>query len=152
MTEDFFITPENPESEEAKILLNELSVSLAEITGNNGKTSFDISDVYVPRSLFVIARNIENKAVGCGAIRPISEEIAEVKRMFSKAKGAGREILKYLETKAFEMNYKQLWLETRRVNRYAVNFYLRNGFAPIPNYGKYVGRPDAICLGKALTK
>ena len=152
MTAAFIITPENPASAEAARLLNELSVRLAEITGASGEASFDVSDVTQPRSVFVVARNDAGEAVGCGALRPVSDEIAEIKRMFSKQSGAGKAILEYLETKAFELNYKELWLETRRANRYAVNFYLRNGFTTIPNYGKYIGNPGAICFAKILIK
>ena len=152
MTTQFIITPENPESGDAIGLLNELSESLTSITGNSGSASFDATDVSVPRSLFVVARNMEQKAVGCGALRPISNDVAEIKRMYSNERGAGSAILKYLETKAFEMNYREVWLETRRVNEYAVNFYLRHGFQPIPNYGKYLGNPDAICFAKTLIK
>lgn len=147
---NFIIKPENPESDEATSLLTELSQKLAETTGNDGKSSFDISGMFAPRSLFVVAKNKNEKAVGCGAIRPISDEIAEIKRMYSKEKGVGTAVLKYLETKAFEFGYKELRLETRRVNEYAVNFYLKNGFRQIPNYGKYSGRPEAVCFSKIL--
>ncbi len=150
MSNNFSINPENPESAEATSLLTELSLKLAEIAGNDGKSSFDISDMFEPRSLFVIAKNKNKEAVGCGAIRPVSTEIAEVKRMYSKGKGAGKAILEFLEIRAAELGYKELRLETRRVNEYAVNFYLKNGFRQIPNYGKYDGRPEAVCFSKIL--
>lgn len=150
MKNSFTIEPENPESGDATSLLTELSQKLAEITGNDGKASFDISEMLAPRSLFVVAKNKNEKAVGCGAIRPVSVKVAEIKRMYSKEKGAGAAILNYLETKAFEFGYKEVRLETRRVNEYAVNFYLRNGFRQIPNYGKYADRPDAVCFSKIL--
>lgn len=144
------IQPASPYSKDSQMLLEELSIKLSDITGNSGKTSFDINDVKVPRSLFVVARNKNNVAVGCGAIRLISNEIAEIKRMYSKEKGCGSAILEYLELKAKELNYKELWLETRRINEYAVNFYLKRGYSEIPNYGKYKNRPEAICFAKIL--
>ena len=144
------ISIESPESPDSLKLLGELSEKLSEITGNSGRSSFDLSDVKVPRSLFVIARNLDNSAVGCGAIRPISSEIGEIKRMYSKEKGVGSVILNYLESKASELDYKELWLETRRINEYAVNFYLKRGYLEIPNYGKYKNRPEAICFAKIL--
>jgi len=36
------------------------------------------------------------------------------------------------------------------VNGRAVAFYERHGYRVIPNYGKYVGREDAVCIGKVL--
>ena len=152
MNFQFSITSESPLSIDAALLLDELSVKLAGITGNDGRSSFDFSDIEHPRSLFVVARNRNNEPVGCGALRPLSENVGEIKRMFAKQRGAGTEILKYLENRALELDYQELWLETRRCNGYAVNFYLRNGFRPVPNYDKYMTRPEAICLGKILIK
>jgi N-acetylglutamate synthase-like GNAT family acetyltransferase len=95
-------------------LLEGLSKLLESITGDSGKGSFNLSDVCVPRALFVIARNQNGEAVGCGAIRPIGENIAEVKRMYAKIRGMGigTEILTYLEIQAQKLRYSALWLET----------------------------------------
>jgi ribosomal protein S18 acetylase RimI-like enzyme len=64
--------------------------------------------------------------------------------------GAGAALLAYIEREAASLGYRELWLETRRVNLRAVAFYKRQGYAPIPNYGQFIGRDDAICMGKAL--
>ncbi len=85
----FIIMEENPYHPDALQLFEELSQSLESITGNSGKGSFDLNDVSVPRALFVIARNQNGEAVGCGAIRPIDQNIAEVKRMYARTKGEG---------------------------------------------------------------
>ncbi|HEX9173528.1 MAG TPA: hypothetical protein VF861_12785 [Telluria sp.] len=52
--------------------------------------------------------------------------------------------------RALALGYRALWLETRRVNLRAVGFYAAHGYRPVANYGKYVGRDDAVCLGKSL--
>lgn len=62
----------------------------------------------------------------------------------------GTAVLQYLEAEAALMGYAELWLETRRVNIRAVGFYHSRGYQEIPNFGKYVGRPEAICLAKHL--
>ena len=41
-------------------------------------------------------------------------------------------------------------LETRRVNSRAIAFYERSGYGRIAAYGRYIGRPDAVCFGKRL--
>lgn len=150
MKPNYTIKSESPDSADAINLLAELSNKLSKITGNSGQSSFDLDDVKLHRSLFVIARNEHNEAIGCGSFRPISESVAEIKRMYSKEKGVGTEILKYLETKAKEFEYSELWLETRRINEYAVNFYLKHGYRQRPNYGKYINRPEAICFAKII--
>lgn len=121
----YTITPEDPTAAAARQLMDELSAALAAITGASGQASFDPHNVQVPRALFVVARNEEGQAVGCGAFRPFSSEIAEIKRMYSRSafKGAGSAILAYLEAEAKRMGYKALRLETRLVNERAVRFY-----------------------------
>ncbi len=104
------------------------------------------------RATFVFAYNESEEPVGCGAIRQIDELTAEVKRMYAKEKGRGigTKILTYLEAKAQELGYTALRLETRLVNQRAVEFYENRGYTRIPNYGKYVNRPKAICFEKQL--
>lgn len=142
----------DPESPEAQQLLESLSATLQQITGSGGAASFDVSDVKVERACFVIARSSAGAAVGCGAIRPLEPGVAELKRMFALpgSKGAGKAVLEFLESKASEFGYGQVWLETRKVNERAVSFYLRHRYQAIASFGRYIGRPEAICLGKHL--
>ncbi|GKU25244.1 GNAT family N-acetyltransferase [Clostridium folliculivorans] len=146
------IIKKNPTDCDAIILMEELSKTLESITGDSGKNSFDPSDVCIPRSLFVIAYDEAYEPLGCGAIRPIDEDIAEVKRMFAKAKtkGVGTKILLHLESEALKLGYSTIWLETRVINRAAVSFYKKRGYIQIPNYGKYINNPKAICFEKKL--
>lgn len=146
------IVETNPNTPDALLLIDELSDKLESITGDSGKSSFNSNDVCVPRSLFVMAYNEAGEAIGCGGIRPINESIAEVKRMFAKTKsmGIGTEILFYLETQARKLGYSVLWLETRFINEQAVSFYENRGYYHIPNYGKYVNNPKAVCFEKKL--
>lgn len=141
-----------PNTQDAINLMEELSNSLEFITGDSGENSFNSNDVSVPRSLFVVAYNEDGEAIGCGAIRPINEAIAEVKRMFAKTKaiGVGSEIFQHLENEAQKLGYSALWLETRLINKKAVSFYEKRGYHRISNYGKYVNRPEAICFEKNI--
>lgn len=142
----------HPNVPDAILLMNELSNSLESITGSTGRNSFSLKDVYAPRSLFVVAYSEDEKAIGCGAIRPINEDIAEVKRMFAKTKaiGVGTAILHYLEIEAKKMGYSALWLETRLINKGAVTFYENRGYHHISNYGKYVNNTEAVCFEKNI--
>lgn len=141
-----------PDAPDALLLMEELSRNLESITGNSGKNSFNPDDVRVPRSLFVIAYDEAGEAMGCGAVRPISENTAEVKRMFARIKGAGvgTKILHYLEIHAKEFGYTVLRLETRLINTRAVAFYEKEGYHRIPSYGRYVNRPEAVCFEKTI--
>ena len=148
----YIIKPEDPTTQDAQQLLAELSATLADISGASGEASFDLADVQVPRSVFMLARDAAGQPVGCGALRPLSAEIGEVKRMYVRAKahGVGTTVLQALESFARENGYKALWLETRRINTRAVRFYLQRGYHVIDNYGKYKSSPAAICFEKQL--
>ncbi|MBI3731640.1 MAG: GNAT family N-acetyltransferase [Burkholderiales bacterium] len=147
----FHIAAADPALPEAAVLLDELSARLADITGSSGRSSFDAEDVRVPGALFVLARNADGKAVGCGAFRPMCEGVAEVKRMYARVAGVGLAVLEHLEDVAKEYGYHKLRLETRLVNQRAVAFYEKHGYCRIPNFGKYVGKAEAVCFEKQLS-
>jgi GNAT superfamily N-acetyltransferase len=133
-------------------MLEELSATLAAITGSSGKASFDPDDVRGPLARFVIARNATGTTIGCGAFRPLQEGIAEVKRMYARPgnPGTGSAILAHLEAEATALGYRALRLETRLVNQRAVGFYQARGYTRIENFGKYAGNVLAACFEKSL--
>lgn len=146
------VSAESPFSAAAVSLMEELSACLACLTGDSGKNSFDVNDVCKDRAIFVIARDEDGGAAGCGGFRPMDQTTAEVKRMYAKEKhsGVGNKILAYLEDQARQMGYQALRLETRVINTRAVEFYERNGYQKTENYGKYKGRSDSVCFEKKL--
>lgn len=148
----FHITSQDPATPEALDLVEQLSNTLASITGDSGRSSFDPDDVRGPRALFVVARDIDGVAVLCGAFCPLQGGVAEVKRMYAQpgTRGVGSAVLGHLEEQAALMGYTELWFETRRCNVRAASFYERRGYRQNPNFGKYLGRPEAVCLGKML--
>lgn len=154
MKEKIIITEESASTPDAILIMDELSKSLEDITGSNGKNSFDPKDVSVPKAVFVLARTETGAPVGCGAIRPINENTGEIKRVYAKLKtcGIGTQILAYLENKAQKLGYSTLCLETRLVNHKAVSFYEKLGYHRIPNYGKYVDKLESVCFEKYLQK
>jgi ribosomal protein S18 acetylase RimI-like enzyme len=64
--------------------------------------------------------------------------------------GVGSAILAFLELEALKLGFAALRLEARVVNEKAVTFYERRGYSRIPNFGKYVGKEEAICFEKRL--
>lgn len=153
MKEIIFIKITNPDDEKVLTITEELSENLYLRFGSDGKNSFQDWQNDNSRFVFVIAE-INNEIVGCGAIRPIDQNIGEVKRMYSKYPGKkiGAMILTFLEDKAATLGYTDLVLETRVKNEIAIAFYHKQDYKTIPNYGKYTDRPEAICLGKSLNQ
>ncbi|HAT1662596.1 TPA: GNAT family N-acetyltransferase [Raoultella ornithinolytica] len=142
----------DPFSSESHRLIEMLSAELAAITGDNGKSNFTVEAMYEDKALWALAKNAHGDAIGCGAIRPLTPNIAELKRMFSdrSVPGVGRALLAFLETSAKEMGYSELRLGTRHINQRAVNFYEKYGYIRIENYGPYRGRTEAVCFSKEL--
>lgn len=157
----------DPYHPDAVRLLAALSAELEAITGSSGQASFDLADVSDPRACFLVARDGHGAAVGCGALRPLAPELAEIKRMYavpglgdaadggtvqrSTGGGVGSAVLARLEAEARLLGYRTLWLETRRINARAVAFYTARGYVQRPNYGRYAGNALAVCFEKQLT-
>jgi GNAT superfamily N-acetyltransferase len=153
MTQSISIRIENPDDEKVLTITEELSENLYLRFGSDGKNSFQDWQNDNSEFVFVVAE-IDKEIVGCGAIRPMDHNTAEVKRMYAKYPGKkiGQTILSFLEDKALTLGYINLVLETRVKNKSAVQFYQKQNYKVIPNYGKYTDRPEAICLGKSLNK
>jgi putative acetyltransferase len=102
----------------------------------------------------VVVYSVDNKVIGCGAIKEYNTQIAEVKRMFVqpdfRKQGIAEEILKALEIWAKELNYKQLYLETGINNPSAQSVYKKCNFIQIQNYGPYFGVVSSICMEKLI--
>ena len=146
------VSAEDPAGADALALVAELSAALTAITGAGGQASFDVSDVRGPRACFALARDAHGRALGCGALRPMEADVAEVKRMFARpgTRGVGSAVLRFLEGEAARCGYVALRLSTRRVNERAVAFYERHGYRRIPGYGRYAGSEASVCFEKAL--
>jgi len=148
------VTREDPGTEAAARLIDELSEALESITGASGRASSDPASLRGEGACFVLARDGTGTPVGCGGFRAFDDapQVVEIKRMYARAgtRGVGAAVLAALEREAIAQGAREAWLETRRVNARAVGFYERQGYVVIPNYGRYAGREDAVCLGKSL--
>lgn len=92
--------------------------------------------------------------IACGAIKKFDETAVEVKRMYVEAsyrnKGIAGKILKELEVWAKELGYKKCVLETGKRQVEAVQFYHKNNYNVILNYGQYKGIQNSVCFEKVL--
>lgn len=145
----------DPGGVEARRLIAQLDAALAAITGDTGASSFDANDVRGPGAAFLVARDAQGLAVGCGALRPLDGapalRVGEIKRMYAQpGSGAGAHLLAALERHALACGYRALWLSTRRVNTRALAFYRRHGYGEVAPYGRYLGREVSVCLGRSL--
>ncbi len=102
----------------------------------------------------VIVSFEDDKAVGCGAFKPFTEDTIEIKRMYTtlekRGKGIASVILNSLEKWAIELGYRRAVLETGIRQPEAIALYRKNGYVIIPNYGQYEGLEDSLCFEKQL--
>ena len=95
------------------------------------------------------------EAVGCGALRLIDPETAEIKRMYVspavRGQGLGRRLVAALEAEARGLGVRRLVLETGIRQTAAMALYRATGFSPIPLFGEYcLSSETSVCLGKDL--
>ena len=105
-------------------------------------------------SAFLIARDGDGEATGCGALRLLDDGTAEVKRMYvtpqARGTGVATGILRALEDHARRDGISSLVLSTGVKQPDAIRFYEREGYQRIDGYGPYVGEPLARCFTRQL--
>lgn len=104
--------------------------------------------------VFVVAYDAAGLAVGCGGLRQLDDESAEIKRMFvtpdARGTGVSIAILGALEDKARSRGWNTLRLETGTAQPDAIRFYEREGYTLIPNFGAYAGAAESLCYERRL--
>jgi putative acetyltransferase len=92
--------------------------------------------------------------LGCGAIRRLDADVAEIKRMYvrtdARRRGVAQAILVELFSVARRLGASRIVLETGRRQPEAIEFYLRSGFVRIPPFGEYPDSALSICMSKML--
>jgi len=103
--------------------------------------------------VFVLA-TLGREAAGCGAIRPLTLDTAEVKRMFVlpgyRGRGIARAILACLEQTAAGRGFSRIRLETGNRQHEAIGLYRSSGYREIPPFGLYIGSDISVCFEKIL--
>ncbi|QGN50534.1 GNAT family N-acetyltransferase [Micromonospora sp. WMMC415] len=105
-------------------------------------------------SVFLVARDADGTALGCGGLRFLGDREAEVKRMYvdpsARGTGVATAILRALEDAARAAGVRTLLLETGTAQPDAMRFYEREGYRRIPNFGVYQGEPLSVCYARDL--
>jgi putative acetyltransferase len=146
------IIPEDPGGDVARSLIDQLCSELSARYGTP-PSPFSAADVRAPRTAFLVVRHC-GRPIGCGAIRRLDDDTAEIKRMFvvpsSRRQGIARRLLVELERSAAQFGYRALRLETGVQQPEAIALYESRGFTRIPAFGPYVGNPVSVCFEKVL--
>ena len=155
-SETITITRADMTAEVGRALIGALNDELRGVYSEPGATHFrlDPEEVTGGRGTFLIVYR-GGVPVGCGAIRLLDAETAELKRMYVdpavRGTGLGRRLVTALEAAARALGVRRLVLETGVRQAAALALYRATGFHPIPLYGEYCLSPEtSICLGKDL--
>jgi GNAT superfamily N-acetyltransferase len=140
---DLHITPEPPDSPLADALLDRYFEELAaRFPGGPGqfdphRIAAPVAEWTPPHGRFMVARR-DAQAVGCGAVRTLDADHAEIKRMWvdpaTRGLGIGRALLGALETAAAELGCHAVRLDTAAYLTEALPLYKSAGYVEIPAY------------------
>jgi putative acetyltransferase len=104
--------------------------------------------------IFVVARNGEGRAVGCGAV-VIADSVGELKRVYvrpeSRSQGVARSVLIELETSSSRAGCDELLLETGPYSKEALAFYEKLGYKRRGPFGAYPEHPLSVFMEKNLS-
>lgn len=103
--------------------------------------------------VFAVAYDAETP-IACGALRPLTETEVEVKRMYvvdsHRGRGVSRQVLTFLETKARQLGFRKLMLETGDQQEAAIGLYSKAGYQRVEAFGEYLNGPRSVCFAKDL--
>jgi putative acetyltransferase len=136
---------ERPNREEVVDLIAKLDNYLVSLYPPECNHLLDIQSLMQPNIVFITAK-CGLDYVGCGAIRIVKGEYAEIKRMFVlpglRGRGVGYRILCELQKIAVDLGFNTLSLETGIKQPEAIKLYERFGFYKISAFGEY--RPTGL--------
>lgn len=147
------ITAASPSSGDAVHLLHALDDELRRRYPDWNVQGLRVEDADSPRFVFLVA-HADGAPVACGAVRELERDIGEVKRMFVRdewrRRGVARQLLAALESKARDIGYTTLRIETGALQPEAITLYRSAGYTDIAPYGGYADNPVSMCFEKRL--
>ena len=96
-----------------------------------------------------------SEVVGCGAMKQVTPQTMEVKRMYvlpeHRGTGIATMVLKELENWASDLKVSRIILETGKRQPEAIRLYEKNDYIRIENFEPYVGIDNSVCFEKRLS-
>lgn len=107
-----------------------------------------------PQGIALLAEDAEGQVLGCVAMRPLSNDICEMKRLYlrpeARGHGVANALCQRLITAAQAAGYRRMVLDTLDHMQDALRLYARLGFNPTPAYYDNP-LPGVVYLGRDLT-
>jgi GNAT superfamily N-acetyltransferase len=152
------VVAESVDTNGALAIVHAASDELQQRYGGDGDNQhLSVDELRPPRGIFLVARH-ESHLVGGVGLRPIAEpelRFAEVKRLWVRPdlrrEGIGLALMREIESRARDLGYSTLYLETGPAQPEALALYRTNGWIEIDRYPEGVFcHPQAHWFEKAL--
>ncbi len=144
---------ESPDQPDVIALIADLDAYQDTLYPPESRHALDIASLKQSNVLFVVARDSEGKAIGCGAI-VLKPEFGELKRMYISPRGRGqgvaRKLLTTLELRAVDSGCKVIRLETGPYQPEALGLYASAGYQRRGPFGDYTDDPLSVFMQKHI--
>jgi len=137
------VDPRHPDAQEALVhYLAEVASNISDpVVGTDDRDEVD--DFTAPSGAFVVVRD-DGLVIGCGAVRSLSADVGEIKRMWihpsRRGAGLGGRLLTELENLCGALGYGIVRLDTNDALAPAIGLYESRGYRRIDRYND---NPDA---------
>jgi putative acetyltransferase len=134
-------------------LIDELDALLEPLYPRESRHGYSVEKLLTEGVAFFLIR-VNGVPAGCGAVKLIDGEYAEIKRMYVRppfrGTGLAKLMLRHLSDYAQAQGIELLRLETGIHQPAALGFYERSGFRLIPPFGEYREDPLSRFYEKRL--
>lgn len=141
------------DSEEARSLIEKLDAELHERYSTSSVHGVDAGAFIKAGGRFFVVE-VDGEHAGCGALRPLDEASAEIKRMYVikafRGRGLSRLILNHLESIARDRGHSHVLVETGDRQPEAQSLFRSSGYRQSEAFGEYVGDAHSTCFSKEL--
>jgi putative acetyltransferase len=148
------VTQEDFDQSEVRELLHLADSYTASLYPPEGRTPFAVADVKKPSSIFLVARDVRYRPVGCVAAIDRGDETAEIKRIYVKEEVPGEGyavgMMRELHTRARDAGMHLLLLETGPKNVEAITLYERLGCVERDPFYPHLASPHSVFMEKML--
>lgn len=140
MTDQTEIRVEPPEGRDARRLLASLEREKIRRTGGwdpEGAVRIASEELMPPQGAFLVAYQ-DDRAIGCGGVRRLGPDVAELKRLYvepgARGLGLGERLIAAMEDAARASGYRTVRLDTDPSLDEAQRLFARRGYRRIPPY------------------
>jgi putative acetyltransferase len=147
------VSKESPDQPEVIALIADLDAYQDTLYPAEARYALDLASLKKSNVIFMVARDGEGAAVGCGAV-VITACVGELKRMYvcpqNRGQGVARSVLAELEASSLGAGCEELLLETGPYQPEALAFYSQQGYKRRGPFGAYPDHPLSVFMGKHL--